>query len=77
MSTRADRSRLQARIFPLGHEPAEDLSDTTTPSERLAMVWDLSREAWALTGLPVPNYERHQIPITMVALSSRRDESGL
>jgi hypothetical protein len=53
------------------------LSDTTTPSERLAMVWDLSREAWALTGLPVPTYERHQIPITMVALSSRRDESGL
>ena len=69
MSIRADRSTLKARIFPLGHEPLEDLSDTTTPSERLAMVWDLSREAWALTGLPVPTYERHEIPVRMIPLS--------
>jgi len=76
MSTRANRSTLRAKIFPLGHEPAEDLSNSTTAAERLAMLQDLSREAWALSGLPVPVYERHQIPVRIVALSSQRDESG-
>jgi hypothetical protein len=71
MSTRADRSNLQVRIFPLGGEPAEDLSATTTPSERLAMVAALSDEAWVLTGIPMPNYSREQIPIRRIPLARK------
>lgn len=75
MSTPGDRSTLHAKIFPPGHEPPDDLSDSTTVAERLTMLANLSREAWALTGLPLPAYERHQIPVRIVAVSKRRDES--
>ena len=71
MSARADRSKLQVRVFPLGGEPAEDLSATTTPSERIAMVTALSEEAWALTGIPMPDYSRDQMPIRIVPLASK------
>ncbi len=71
MSARADRSNLQVRVFPLGGEPAEDLSATTTPSERLNMVAALSEEAWLLTGNPTPHYPRQQIPIRRVPLASK------
>ena len=51
------------RKFKLGEEPSDDLSDTTTPSERLAMMWPLAVEAWALAGRPLPTYDRSTIPI--------------
>jgi hypothetical protein len=72
MSARADRSNLQVKVFPLGGEPGEDLSATTTPSERLAMVAALSDEAWVLTGIPIPHYPRQQIPIRRVPLATKR-----
>ena len=71
MSARADRSNLQVRIFPLGGEPAEDLSATPTASERLAMVAALSMEAWLLTGIPMPEYSRQEIPMRRVPLDSK------
>ncbi|MDP9177664.1 MAG: hypothetical protein M3O61_08295 [Gemmatimonadota bacterium] len=71
MSARVDRSTLQVRIFQLGAEPAEDLSATTTPSERLAMVGRLSEDAWLLAGLPMPGYSRQQIPVRRVTLASK------
>jgi hypothetical protein len=71
MSARSDRSNLQVKVFPLGGEPGEDLSATTTPSERLAMVAALSEEAWVLTGIPMPHYLRQQIPIRKVPLASK------
>jgi hypothetical protein len=30
-----------------------DLSHTTTPAQRLAMVWELTERAWALRGEPI------------------------
>lgn len=71
MSARSDRSNLQVKVFPLGGEPGEDLSATTTPSERLAMVSALSDEVWVLTGIPMPQYRRQQIPIRTVPLASK------
>ena len=41
---------------------AEDLSATTTPEQRLAMMWELTLGAWSLTGLPFPNYTRAGMP---------------
>ncbi|MBL8923753.1 MAG: hypothetical protein JNJ54_33165 [Myxococcaceae bacterium] len=41
---------------------AEDLSATTSPEQRLAMMWELARGAWALTGQPMPDYARANMP---------------
>jgi hypothetical protein len=58
--------------FRLGEEPGDDLSASTTAEERLAMVWPLTLEAWALSGRPLPEYERSQAPVRCV----RRDEGA-
>ena len=51
-----------ARVYPLGEEPGDDLSAVSTPEERLAMVVELSRRMWTLTGRPVPSYARSAMP---------------
>ncbi|MEO7683079.1 MAG: hypothetical protein ABIU86_04015 [Gemmatimonadaceae bacterium] len=66
MSGSKERSSLRARIFPLGGEPSDDLSACTTVEERLQMVTALSAEAWALSGRPLPTYQRPEIPIVIV-----------
>ena len=67
-SARIRASRRQAwtvRKYVLGHEPCDDLSASTTPDERLAMMWPLALEAWALSGAGVPDYERRETPVRM------------
>lgn len=61
---RHDRSAWPVRVFALGHEPSDDLSATTTPEERLAMVHALTVEAWALAGRPWPDYSRAETPVS-------------
>lgn len=73
MSARANRSNLHVRVFPLGGEPCEDLSATTTATERLAMVASLSEEAWTLTGNHMPHYLRQNIPVRRVPLASKTE----
>lgn len=51
------------RKVRLGEEPSEDLSFSTTPGERLAMMWQLACDAWAMAGLPIPDYPRNRMPI--------------
>jgi hypothetical protein len=55
--------RLPIRKYRLGEEPDDDLSNSTTPEERLAMVWELTARAWALTGQPLPEYDRRAVPV--------------
>ena len=71
MSERPNRSNLHVRVFPLGEEPSEDLSASTTADQRLAMVASLSEEAWTLTGNQMPHYLRHNIPVRRVTLSNK------
>ena len=71
MPPKSDRSRIQVRIFPLGQEPGDDLSASTTAAERLAMLSALSEEAWAFARLAVPQYARHEIPLRLVPLVTR------
>lgn len=33
-----------------------------TPGERVAMVWQLTVDAWALGGREIPSYPRHSMP---------------
>ena len=51
------------RRYPLGQEPGDDLSRSTTAEERLAMMPGLAAEAWSLTGWPLPTYARHESPV--------------
>lgn len=54
------------RSYTLGSEPGDDLSATTTAEERLAMMWPLALEAWALTGKPMPEYSRSTMPVRVL-----------
>ena len=58
------RARAQWSIarFRLGEEPSDDLSETTTPAERIAMMWTLAESAWKLAGRQLPTYDRSRIP---------------
>ena len=47
-----------------------DLRESTTASERIAMVWVLTLESWELAGLPLPEYSRSETPIRVVRLGS-------
>jgi hypothetical protein len=49
--------------YRLGNEPPDDLGATSTPEERLAMMWPLAVEAFSLTGQPLPAYARAEAPV--------------
>lgn len=49
-------------VFRLGEEPGDDLSETTTPAQRIAMMWPLAVEAWRVAGRSLPEYTREHLP---------------
>ncbi len=59
---RAARSSWSVKVFRLGEEPGDDLSDRTTPEERIAMMWRLAVDAWTAAGLCLPGYTRDRMP---------------
>lgn len=75
MSTPQDRSRARGqwpvRKLHLGDEGGDDLLASTTPEQRLAMMWSLASDAWSLTGRPMPAYSRSQTPVRRVAGGTR------
>jgi hypothetical protein len=62
----AARRSWPVRKFRLGEEPNEDLSATTTASERLEMMWPLAVDAWTLAGREIPDYPREKTPIRVI-----------
>lgn len=48
--------------YRLGGEPSDDLSEVTTPAQRIAMMWELAASAWRAAGRPLPTYDRQRIP---------------
>ncbi len=63
----AARSQWPIRKFQLGEEPSDDLTATTTAEERIAMVWQLTQDAWAFAGLPFPTYSRSETPVHVLS----------
>ena len=59
---RAERANWPIDRFPLGEEPSDDLSAVTTPVECVAMMWTLAESTWKLAGLPLPTYDRRNLP---------------
>jgi hypothetical protein len=58
----AARADWPVRKVDLRAADDEDLSDTTTAEERLAMMERLALDAWASTGQPFPTYLRAAMP---------------
>ena len=71
----ASRRTWPVRLVALGAEPRDDLSRSTTPEERLEMVWSLTVDAWALCGRPMPAYPRAETPVRLCWLNRRRPET--
>jgi hypothetical protein len=63
MSPNRSRAAWPVRRAPLVAPPDDDLSESTTAEERLAMMWPLALEAWAVAGLSLPDYPRDQAPV--------------
>jgi hypothetical protein len=61
-STVRDRRDWPVKVYRLGEEPSVDLSDSTTPAERLAMMDELAERGWILAGREFPTYRRDEIP---------------
>jgi hypothetical protein len=59
---RANRARWPITRLGLRDQPSDDLSASTTPAERVAMMWTLAEAAWKLAGRPLPSYDRRNIP---------------
>lgn len=68
---RAEREKWPIARYPLGHEPGDDLSETTTASERIAMMWPLAVEAWLLAGNKLPEYQRSEMPCRLFRAGER------
>lgn len=58
---RLARATWPVRKYALGREPSDNLS-LLSVSDRVAMVWRVTQDAWALGKLPVPDYARADIP---------------
>ncbi len=59
------RREMTARVVPLTSREAGESRVGGTPSERLALLTELSLSAWALTGRPLPTYTRATMPISI------------
>jgi hypothetical protein len=70
-----DRAGWPIRRFRLGDEPGDDLSETTTPTERIAMMWALAQEGWLLSGRPLPTYGRTDMPSRLFRPGERRGDT--
>src|SRR5436309_7949478 len=57
------RAQWPVRTYRLGHEPGDDLSASTTAEERIAMMWPLALEAWAVSGAEMPEYDRRSATV--------------
>ena len=63
---RADAARWPLRAYALADEPLRDPLDRSTVDERIASVWPLTREAWAVAGKEIPSYLRSAAPGRML-----------
>jgi|KBSSwiStaDraftv2_1062776.scaffolds.fasta_scaffold352145_2 hypothetical protein len=61
----------------LGEEPSDDLSEVTTPAERIAMMWVLAESAWTVARRPWPTYDRRNMPARLFRPGTRPpDDDG-
>jgi hypothetical protein len=59
---RRARASWPIRAVKLGREELVDPRDRSTVDERVALVWQLTLEQWALAGREFPDYRRSDAP---------------
>lgn len=69
---RRARAAWPVRKFRLGEEPDEDLADTTV-EERVAMVWQMTVDAWSSAGREIPTYRRSETPVRVLRKGEQAD----
>jgi hypothetical protein len=57
------RGNMPVRVRHLHDPESDDLSDHLSTEARVALVWQLSRRMWELTGRALPSYTRDAIPV--------------
>ncbi len=62
---------MTVRIVPLAGKEASDGRVGGTIDERLSLLAELSRRAWASTGKPVPSYTRKTMPVRVTTLDEQ------
>jgi hypothetical protein len=67
-STTSDLDRTSVKVFRLGDEPEDDLTESTTPQERLEILRKLTDRAWRLTGRGFPSYSRRETPVRVTRI---------
>lgn len=75
LARRRVRAGWPVRKYRLGEEPVDDLSAFTV-EERLAMTWQMTTDAWASAGLPMPSYSRSEMPIRVIRKLPARNAEG-
>lgn len=60
------RANLPIQVYRMGEEPGDDLSGCTTPEERIALVWELTRRMWTLAGRGLPDAPRDRLPVRII-----------
>jgi hypothetical protein len=71
----AARRAWPVRTYRLGDEPDDDLTSSTTPAERLSMMWPLAEACWRAAGRAIPDYSRANTPVRVLrAAGSSADE---
>jgi hypothetical protein len=68
---RGDRNQMTARVVPLTSDEAGDGRVGGTPSDRLALLAELSRRMWELTRRPSPEYTRATMPVKLTTLEEQ------
>jgi len=63
---RRSRAGWPVRGFRLSEACSDDLSDSTTPEERLAMMWPLAVDAWTSAGRSLPLHPREEMPVRVI-----------
>lgn len=71
---RQRRLRWPVARFRAGEEPTDDLSASTSPAQRIAMMAELAQQAWATAGQPWPSYTRAETPGRLVRAGQTRPD---
>lgn len=71
-SRRRERAKWRVRIVSLADDDAEPMEGTV--EERLRATEELTRQAWALSGRPMPSYTRATMPCRIRRLQDLRED---
>lgn len=63
---RRARATWPIRLTDLRDETAEPMQGTV--AQRLTATWELTQQAWAVAGLPIPTYDRACMPVRLLRI---------